>query len=461
MSDNQTKLLVIGAGAGGVPAAIRARQMGASTTVVEAEHVGGVCMNRGCIPTKTLMETARLYRAIQGADRFGLKVGPPQVDWDSLMTKKEQTVNYLRLGTESVLKSNGVEIVRGPARFTGPHTVRVGDRQLEAENIVIATGSGWSPPPLPGIDLPGVITPDDVLNMRDIPAKVAILGSGPVELEMAQYLLFLGATVTVIEADKRILPEEPYRELGGRLAKIFKDQGLDLVTKAQIDRIEAAAQGLAVFYETKDGPRSLTVDRVLHAARAPRLNDLSLDQAGLDLKFHGLEVDEYLRTSQAHLYAIGDAVGGPFFSHRAAAMGVAAVENALGTAKPFDHEALVRGFNTTPEGAAVGLSESQAKKAGFEAISGTIPYAVNAMGMIRLDTQGMVKVVAEARYGQVLGVHIVGPQATELISEGALAVAMEATLDELMAGLRYHPSFSESQVDAARETLGRGLYVLR
>ena len=461
MSENKTKILVIGAGAGGVPAAIRARQMGASAAVVESEHVGGVCMNRGCIPTKTLLETARLYRAIQGADRFGIKVNPPEVDWDNLMTKKEQTVNYLRLGTESVLKSNGVEIVRGQARFNGPHSLLIGDREIEAENIVIATGSSWSPPALKGIDLPGVITPDEVLNLREVPAKVAVLGSGPVELELAQYLLFLGAGVTVIEEDKRILPEEPYRELGGRLAKVFKDQGLEIITKARTDRIEASTNGLTVVFETKDGPQSLAVDRVLHAGRAPRLGELSLDKAGLDLKANGLEVDEYLRTSQAHIYAIGDATGGPLFSHRAAAMGVAAVENALGAATPFNHEALVRGFNTTPEAAAVGLTESQAKKAGFEVISGTIPYAVNAMGMIRLDTQGMVKVVAEARYGQILGVHIVGPQATELIAEGALAVAMEATLDELMAGMRYHPSFSESQVDAARETLGRGLYVLR
>ena len=338
----------------------------------------------------------------------------------------------------------------------------MGDRELTAENIIIATGSGWSPPSVAGIDLPGVITPDEVLNLREIPAKVAVLwGSGPVELELAQYLLFLGASVTVIEADKRILPEEPYRELSGRLAKILKDQGLDIITRAAVSRIEASGQGLNLSYETKDGPQSLTVDRILHAGRAPRLAELSLDQAGLALGAQGLEVDEYLRTSKPHLYAIGDAAGGPFFSHRAAAMGVTAVENALGTARPFDQETLVRGFNTTPEAAAVGLTESQAKKAGHDVISGTIPYAVNAMGMIRLDTQGMVKVVAETRYSQVLGVHIVGPQATELISEGALAVAMEATLDELMAGLRYHPSFSESQVEAAREALGRGLYVLR
>jgi len=219
--------------------------------------------------------------------------------------------------------------------------------------------------------------------------------------------------------------------------------------------------GLSVEYETKEGRESMTADRVLHANRVPALQGLNLEAAGLNLPNYSPKVDNRLRIDAHHIYAIGDCSGGPLYSHRAAAMGITAAENALGLDKVYDETALIRGVTTSPEAAAVGLTEKQARKAGYEVTIGLIPYAVNAMGMIRLDTKGMVKIVAEAKYGQVLGVHIIGPGAMELISEGALALETEVTLDELAESKRYHPSFSESLADAAREALGRGIYVMR
>ena len=452
-------IIIVGGGAGGVPAAVRAAQLGAKTAVIEMEHIGGTCMNRGCIPTKTLLTTARMYRDVGRAADFGLAIEGARIDWDALLAKKDDTVNYLRLGTESVLKSNGVEIVRGQARFIAPDRLRVGERELASRHVVLAVGSVPRLPDIEGINSPGVLGTDDVLQLRDVPALAAVLGSGPVELELAQYLSFMGAVVYVLEPEKRILPEEAYRELSGRLGKELKDQGLHVINRAVVERIVPGDSGLAVHYEDKNGQQVLDVDCVVHAGRAPNLEGLGLEAAGLNPA--GLSVDQYLRTNAPHIYAIGDAVPGPQYSHRAAAMGVRAVENALADARPFDPDTLIRGFFTSPEAAAVGLTERQAKQAGYDVITGTIPYGINAMGMIRLDTRGAVKVVAESEYRQVLGVHIVGPNATELISEGALAVEMEAALEDLAESVRYHPSLSESQVDAARESLGRGIYVLR
>lgn len=461
MSRSSYDVLIIGAGAGGVPAAVRARQLGAGVAVIEMGQVGGVCMNQGCIPAKTLLETARFYHQARSAQPFGLRFSGLEVDLEALMAKKEDTVNYLRLGTESLLKTNGVEIIRGRAVFSGPDRVRVEDREISAQNIILATGSDYAAQGLPGFDTKGVVTPDRVMDLRRIPESVAVLGSGPVELEMAQYLLFMGARVALIEPGKRILPGEEYRELAGRLAKEMKNQGLEILTKTSLKSVEPKGEGLSLTLEKGSETREIQADILVQARRLPRVAGLEPDRAGIELDDEGVRVDEYLRTSNPRIWAIGDATGGPFFSHRAAAMGLAAAENALGRPRPWDPSRLIRGLTTTPEAASVGLTEVQAGQAGYQVLIGNIPYGVNAMAMVRLATGGAVKIVAEAKYGKVLGVHIVGPGATEMIGEAALALEMEATLDELAQGFRYHPSLGESQTDAAREALGRGIYVMR
>jgi dihydrolipoamide dehydrogenase len=410
---------------------------------------------------KTLLETGRLYQAVKQGDRFGIKTDSAMIDWANLMDKKTQTIEYLRLGTESVLKSNGVKILRGEAAFIGPNTVKIGLSEITARAFIIGTGAEYAAPGVDGIESDGVITPDEVLSMTEVPARTVILGGGPVELELAQYLNYVGSSVTLLVEGRRILDEDWYGELSGRLVKELKSQGLNILTNATVGRIVPGDAGLSLEYETKEGRETLTADRVLHANRVPALNGLNLETAGLNSPKDSLKVNDRLRTDVEHIYAIGDCSGGPLYSHRAAAMGITAAENALGLDKVYDETALIRGGTTSPEAAAVGLTEKQARKAGYDVTIGLIPYAVNAMGMIRLDTKGMVKVVAETKYGQVLGVHVIGPGATELISEGALALETEVTLDEMAESKRYHPSFSESLVDAAREALGRGIYVMR
>jgi len=286
------------------------------------------------------------------------------------------------------------------------------------------------------------------------------LGSGPVELEAAQYLLFLGARVTVLEEASRILPSED-REIARRLAAALREQGMGLLTQARVLEIRKGNKGLTLRVKGKDGERRVVVDRLLHARRAPRSDELGLEVAGLRPSQEGIQTDEFLRTSRPHILAIGDVTGPPMYSHRASAMGIAAAENALGQGHPFRPHLVPRAFYTHPEAASVGLTERGAKAQGHEVRSATIPYSANPRAMMSLETGGAVKVVAESRYGEILGVHMVGPHATELIGEAVLAMELEATVEELARAIRLHPTLCESQVEAAREALGRGMYVLR
>jgi dihydrolipoamide dehydrogenase len=311
-----------------------------------------------------------------------------------------------------------------------------------------------------GIGLEGVITTDHLLTLREVPETVVVLGGGPVELEAAQYLLFLGSRVTLVEEEGRILPDED-REIARRLSSALREQGMEILTGARVLAIEKRKPLLCVRLESKEGEKRISAQRVLHARRGAALDGIGLAAAGLDPAPRGLQVDEMLRTALSHILAVGDVTGGPMYSHRASAMGIVAAQNALGTAHPFRTERVPRAFYTQPEVAAVGLTEREAKNRGHKLQVATIPYGINARAMMMLQTEGAVKVVADARYGEILGVHMVGPHATELISEGILAMEMEATVEELAAGVRLHPSLSESQVDAAREAMGRGIYVVR
>jgi dihydrolipoamide dehydrogenase len=406
------------------------------------------------------METARLFHYIKRAGEMGLRVCEPQVDWPTLMARKDDLVNYLRMGTEALLRSNGVELVQAQALMEGPRIIRAKDRQYTVSHVVIATGSKWYPPKLNGIGPDELLTSDDLTEMREIPSSAIVLGSGPVELEMAQYLLFMGCSVTLLEEGGRILINQD-REMAGRMAVVLKEQGIEVLTGVRVKEVIRGEDYLEVRMEGQRGGLTRKAQRIFHARRAPRLDGIDRRALNVKREEHGIPVDRRLETELEGVFAVGDVTGGDMYSHRATSMGIMAAENALGAEKRWDESRVPRAYFTWPELASVGMTEREAKEKGLKIRTATIPFSINPRAMMRLETAGAVKVVADAEYGEVLGVHILGPWATELISEAVLAMEMEATLEELARAILIHPTLSESQVEAAREALGRGLYVLR
>ncbi|MGQ9655976.1 MAG: dihydrolipoyl dehydrogenase family protein, partial [Thermodesulfobacteriota bacterium] len=358
------------------------------------------------------------------------------------------------------LKSNGVGLVKGQAAFEAPNLIQVGEHALQAERFILATGSSWAPLGLETGGSERVVNTDWLLEMRDVPSEILVLGGGPVELEAAQFLFFLGCQVTLLVPDARILPDED-REMALRVSSALKGQGMRILTGTKPLAIQEVKEGVRLRVETKDGEKSLEASFILHAKRRPAVEGLALDRAGLSARGECLPIDAFLRSAQPHILAAGDVTGPPFYSHRASAMALLAAENALGHEKAFDSSRVPRAFYTVPEMASLGLTEARAREVGHKVRAATIPYSVNARAMMSLETEGAVKIVSEERYGEILGVHIVGPHATELISEGILAMELEATVEDLARAIRLHPSLSESQVEAARECMGRGIYVLR
>jgi len=460
MVEDKRDLLVLGGGPAGVAASIRARQLGAKVLLVEKDDIGGVCMNRGCVPTKCLMEVAWLRWWLKTKTEMGLTVRDVEMDWERLMARKEETVRFLRMGTESVLKSNGVEVIRGKGLFSSPEEVVVGERRFAARRFIVACGARWDEEPFGSSFSGRIVNTDWLLNLTEVPDSVTVLGSGPVELEAAQYLRFLGSEVTILEPSSRIMPLED-REMARRMSSILKEQGVEIIVGATPMNVEEDGEGLTISYETKTGPKEVSCSFLLHARRRPALEDLALDKAGLDKTDKAIHLDPYLATTLSHIFFAGDGAGEPFYSHRATAMGILAAENALGARRPFQSERVPRTYYTFPQLASVGMTESQAKERGYEVISVTIPYATNASAMIRLETEGALKIVSERRYGEVLGVHILGANATELISEALLAMELEATVEELAQVVRPHPSFSETLTEVAREVMGEAIYLLR
>jgi dihydrolipoamide dehydrogenase len=452
-------LIIIGGGAGGVAAAVRGSQLSSNVTVVEAEELGGLCMNRGCIPTKTLLQSAFFYHAIRHCENFGIVVEGARLDLKRLAQKKNDLLDYLRLGTNFLLKSKGIDLIKGKASFVDPGSIVVDGKTLEAKAFIIATGSRWEPPPIRGIDQEGVITSDEAIAMVNPPESIAIIGGGPLEVEFALYFAIIGSKVTLIEEASRILPSEE-REISSRITAALKERGVVVRRRSRVEAIERKKGGLYVEVSSKkedSGPIQSAF--VLTMRRAPNFDGLQLEKAGVKSDRKGIPVDEELRTNKAHIYAIGDVTGEPMYSHRASAQGIAAVENLHGLQKKINAQAIPRAFYTRPEIGAVGLTEREAKDKGLSVKVGLIPYSMNSRAMIELETDGMIKIISDSQYGEILGVHIVGPYATELIGQAALAIQMEATVDDLSEAIFPHPSLSESLPEAAREALGRPIYM--
>lgn len=450
-------LIALGGGAGAVAAALRASQLGGKVILVEQRDVGGVCVNRGCIPTKMFLGTADLLYQLKQSDNYGIQLGRADFTLARLVEKKQVLVEEVRKGTEDVLRTNGVEIIRGSGRIGVNNEVTVSGRQLTGRNILIATGSTPSKPDVKGIDVEGVISSEEALDLRELPKRMLIVDADPVGLELASIFNRFGTSVTLVERGPRILPDEDH-ETGQRLVLAMRRSGITIELGSEVEVIEPDKQGLAVSLITGKGEKKVEVDKIIYSQRKPQVDGLKLPNLERKMGELYVKVNDQMRTNMQGIFAIGDVVGGKY-SHVASAQGIVAAECIMGKESRMNDRILPHGIHTRPEVASVGLTQLEAEKRGIQILVGKIPYAANSRAMTFLNTVGAVKVIAGAKHQEILGVHIVGPHATELISEAILGIQLEATMEDLIRSIKLHPTLSEAMVDAARDALGIALYL--
>jgi len=378
-------LVVIGGGAGGFAAAMRAAQLGGKVTVVESAYYGGNCMHKACIPSKFLMTAARLIGRIRKAGRFGIQVGEPGLDMDALHDRKDLIIEGLHMGTEQLLSDYGITLVEGRGRLVARDTVEVwgsgsvgdGGERIKARNVLVATGSVPAQPPIEGVDLDGVIGTEEAVELRQVPPRIAILGSKPWDLELAQYFHALGSEVTLVVSGPQLLPEAD-REISQRLGKLLHDAGVAIKRGVSVKAIRQSDDGSLVVV-LAEGKGAVVADKVLAARRLPNTAGLGLRQLGVGMERGAILVNERMETSVDHIYALGDATAGPMWSHKANAEGIIAGENAMGLTSRMNYDILPRCLYTWPEVAWVGLTEEQAEAEGIEMEIGKVPTAINPM----------------------------------------------------------------------------------
>jgi dihydrolipoamide dehydrogenase len=419
--------------------------------------MGGVCVNTGCIPTKTWHRAAYLLANLKMASDFGIRAAYDGLDLAALKARKDGVAGDIRLGMEGLLGNNGVETISGRAVLKSPREVEVAGRTLETKKIILATGGSLALPDRPGLE-DAALTTSQVLDLTDLPSSILVWGGGPIEVELAGLLQVFGVRVTLIEKGRRILPREDH-DTSQRVAAGLRELGVDILTGRDLVSVSPSGSGFAAVLSGAE-EKTVAVDRVLIGGRRPNTSGLGLDGLGINLNADGgIQVNGFLETSASGVYAIGDCTGGWMLSHAASAMAITAAENAMGQVKKFPAHLISRGIWTIPEVGAVGLSEEEAEKQGREVETGSFPYAINGLAMARNEMAGDVKIVFDPEFGEILGVHIVGAGATELIGEAVLAMQLECTVKELAAGFRAHPTYSEAVVDAARDAMGWALYL--
>ncbi|MFH1487679.1 MAG: FAD-dependent oxidoreductase [Pseudomonadota bacterium] len=417
------------------------------------KDLGGFCMNRGCIPFVHMMTAIRILRNTALGKSMGLDFSGLTKEYASLSRRRLELIAFMGQGVRSMLKKNNVTFIEGTGRIRGKGAIDVDGKNITFKKLILATGTRWRKPDFPGADLEGVVNTDHLLTMKAVPESAMLFGESPWLLEVAQFLAGFGCKVTLAVPGKRILSEET-KTIAARLKKKLKDDGIEIQTRAVIERVAKRSAGLTVSFSAQGNPQQRDVDLLLTLER-----DASLK--GLDEESTFLPVNDKAETAAEHVYAIGDltAPPGKRYSHRAAGMGLVAAENAMGNQAFFNPGSLVRVLFTHPEAAAIGLTPKEAKQQGYDVIVGTAPLAMNPLGMILAEDEGVVEVVGDKKYGEILGVHILGPGASEMTGAALCCIKLEATPDTL-AGMAFpHPTLSESLAEAARDALGKPIYL--
>ncbi|MBL7063817.1 MAG: dihydrolipoyl dehydrogenase [Anaerolineae bacterium] len=472
---------IIGAGPGGYVAAIRAAQLGLKVALVEKEHLGGVCLNWGCVPTKALLRNAEVVSLLRRGKEFGFTVTGFEADYGAAVARSRKVSGRLVKGVGMLMRKNGVEVVEGCAALKSPDTVEVtlnpsaslrlrsgqalrtgagGTRTLQTRNVIVATGGRART--IPGITPDGerVLTSREAIVLRELPASVIIVGAGPIGMEFAHIWRTYGAEVAVVEMLPRALPLED-EEVSAEVERAFKRRKVHLLTSTRVQGVETTDDGVRVSVADEKGEKVLEAERVLIAIGVrPNSENLGLEEIGVRVERGTIVVDEYLRTDVPGVYAIGDVTGKLPLAHVASAQGIVAVETIAGVeTRPLDYDAMPRCTYCQPQVASFGLTAAQAVERGYEVKVGKFPFRPSGKALALGDRDGFVKIVADETSGEILGAQLVGPEVTELLPELVLARNCELTPDEIARSVHAHPTLSEVLMEAAHGVFGKAIHL--
>jgi dihydrolipoamide dehydrogenase len=455
-------VVVIGSGPGGYVAAIRAAQWGLKTAVVEKDpFLGGTCLHVGCIPTKVFLHHADIYDHFKRAEEFGFEVQDVKINWPAILARKDKIVKKHAGGIGLLFKKNKVESITGWGKIAGPGRVSVEKdgktTELETANVLLATGSEARS--LPGVEIDGktVLTNREILLLSEIPKSMIVVGAGAVGVEFASIFRTFGTEVTILEALPRVVPLED-EEISPELEKAFKKKGIRIETESKVEAVKKDANGAIVTFKDKTGKsQAISAEKVLIAVgRRPLTENIGLEKTKAKVERGYIHTNAYMETDEPHLYAIGDIVAGqPQLAHAASMEGIIAVGRMAGQEmQPFDRKRCPNATYCEPQIGSIGLTEKQARDAGFSVKTGKFPFLGNSKATILGQHEGFIKVVAEEKYGEILGVHAIGPLATEIIAEPVAALGLEATLDDMAATIHAHPTVWEAMGDAFNSVRG-------
>jgi dihydrolipoamide dehydrogenase len=467
VADNNFDIVVIGAGPGGYVAAIKAGQLGYKVACVEEQFLGGVCLNIGCIPTKALLESAAMITHLGHAKEFGVDVGEIKTDLAQAVKRSRQVSERLVKGIGFLFKKNKVTHVPGRGRLAGKGKVEVTDKDgkkqtLSAKHVILATGSRPRDLPFLKIDHERVWDSTDAMMAKQPPKTLAVVGAGAIGMEFADVYAAFGTKVTIIEALDRVLPLED-KDCSAVVEKSYKKRGMEVYTGARLEKADVQKDKVVLTIKTAKGEtKTIEAERVLSAiGRAPNTEDIGLEKAGVKLTDRGfIAVDRQLKTSVEGVYAIGDVAGPPLLAHKGSHEGVACIEAIHGDPHAgIDYKNIPNCTYCHPEVASIGLTEEQAREQGYDIQVGTFPWTANGRALTSGETDGFVKVIRDKKYSEVLGAHIVGPHATELIAEFVIGRHLETTVEEMDRAMHPHPTLSEAVAEAALAALGHPLHM--
>jgi len=457
--------VVIGAGIGGYVSAIRLAQLGKRVALIEKDRLGGMCLNRGCIPTKTLLATADLLGKAKRSEEFGLSLGDVSVDFQKAMARKDAVVDCLIRGVRFLVKKNKIQFIEGQGRILSRNQIGVAkadgsEETIETEDIVIATGSEEARHSFAEIDDERILTTKGALRLRNAPKSLAVIGGDIIGIEFAVIFNALGTNVKILEASPNLLPALD-EDIGRNYQGILKKKAVEVHLNTDVRSVEVKPNGrVGTKAVVKDSQLDIETEKALITdSRRPMSKDLGLEKVGVQTRDGFIVVDEHLRTSVPSIFAVGDVTGGNMFAHVAIAEGVAAAENIAGLESTIDYGTVPTCMHCQPEVASVGLSEAEAKEQGYNVAVGKFPLLANGGALALGETDGFAKVVCDGETSEILGIHLVGPRATDLIGEAVLAMRMECTAEELGSLMHPHPTIGEALMEAARAVTKKAIQI--